>query len=203
MSHAPSQTPDRGYMGDRRRGASMGRASVDKRNPGYLAELRRDIAADESTIGQLLDGSFVPGWGATDRETGEYRFTPNFPTPELLAAHIERRQAAMQANKDELARLEMPVESPRIHLAGIRLDSGGYDQGGAYWGHSGWVWEAWTDDGAFYETGRVYSGIDERREAVERLRAAGIEWPSSAQIDRETAKGEIRESLGEMIRFYR
>lgn len=127
MTQQPSKQPDRGYMGDRARGASLGRASC------------------------------------------------------------------LQVDPDS---------APKIHLAEIRLDSGGYDPGGAYWGFGGWLWEAWTDDGAFYMTGRVYSGTDERKEACERLRAQGNEWPGSRAIDRETAKQEIREVIPN-ARFYR
>lgn len=49
---------------------------------------------------------------------------------------------------------EKPV---KMHLRRIRLDSGGYDPGGAYWGHGGWLWEAWSDDGETYLTGRAMS----------------------------------------------
>lgn len=127
MQLAPSTQQDRGYMGDRARGASLGRASC------------------------------------------------------------------LQVDPDS---------APKIHLAGIRLDSGGYDPGGAYWGVGGWLWEAWTDDGAFYMTGRVYSGTDERKEAVRRLIAQGEAMPSSRATDRETAKQEIREEIPN-ARFYR
>jgi hypothetical protein len=113
------------------------------------------------------------------------------------------RATKNQARLDALSPWQAECESqwPRVHIAGIRLDSGGYDSGGAYWGFGGWLWEAWTDDGAFYQTGRVTSG-DERREAVQRLQSAGKPC-RSRDIDRETAKQEIRESLGLTIRFYR
>ena len=45
----------------------------------------------------------------------------------------------------------------RIHLRKIRLDSGGYASGGAYWGIGGALYEAFTDDGAIYHTYRDYS----------------------------------------------
>lgn len=135
MTGAPSETPDRGYIGDRARGASLGRASR----------------------------------GA--------------------------------------------VESPgeRLHLRGIRLDSGGYDPGGAYWGHGGWLWEAWNDAGDIYLTGRAMHGSAERKATYQRLRDAGYagagELPRrpnlSAWIDRETAKDAVREIVGHDVRFYR
>ncbi len=121
----PSTTADSGYMGDRRRGASLGRAS-------------------------------------------------SLPTD---------------------------TDSPKLHLAQISLDSGGYDPGGAYWGHGGYLWEAWDDSGTIYLTGRVHLG-PERKAAVDALRAQGIEWPGSSRIDREAAKIQVRECVPE-ARFYR
>ena len=126
MTHAPSEAPDCGWMGDRARGASLGRASR----------------------------------GA--------------------------------------------VESPgeRLHLRAIRLDSSGYDPGGAYWGHGGWLWEAWNDAGDIYLTGRVMPGSAERAAAYQRLRDA--RRPNlSAWIDREAAKDAVREIVGHDVRFYR
>lgn len=35
----------------------------------------------------------------------------------------------------------------RCHLARVRLDSGGYDKGGAYWGRGQPLFCAWDDDG--------------------------------------------------------
>ena len=189
MTIAPSQTPDCGYMGDRRRGAGHGRASIDPH--ALIASLQRDIAdytrrADDHEADPQLDWHIWPA-GSDERAA--------------MIANARTGVAVDQARLDALQPWLSDDYAPRVHLAGIRLDSGGYDQGGAYWGHSGWLWEAWTDDGAYYETGRIWCG-DERRQALERLRAAGLAWPSTAQIDRETAKGEIRESLPG-VRFYR
>lgn len=102
------------------------------------------------------------------------------------------------------------VEQPgaKLHLARIRIDSGGYDRGGAYWGHGGWLWEAWDDAGEVYLTGRVYAGSEERKAMLRRMEAesqfpagAGHRWRDL--LDRETAKAEIREILGDDVRFYR
>lgn len=190
--NAPSQTPDRGYMGDRARGASLGRSSSDPH--ALIKRLQSEIAddtrrADEHEADPQLDWHIWPaGSDARADMIGAARL------------RATKNQACLDALSPWLADCES--QWPRVHLAGIRLDSGGYDQGGAYWGFSGWLWEAWTDDGAFYETGRVTGG-DERKAAVERLRAAGMQWPSTEQIDRETAKAAVRESMGELIRFYR
>lgn len=34
----------------------------------------------------------------------------------------------------------------KIHLAKVTLDSGGYDKGGAYWGHGETLWKAWDNE---------------------------------------------------------
>lgn len=42
----------------------------------------------------------------------------------------------------------LETEQPRfVRLFRVRLDSGGYDDGGAYWGHGGQLWCAIDDDG--------------------------------------------------------
>ena len=35
----------------------------------------------------------------------------------------------------------------KLHLRRVRLDSGGYDRGGAYWGHGEPLWCVWGDSG--------------------------------------------------------
>lgn len=37
-------------------------------------------------------------------------------------------------------------ESPKIRLQRIPLNAGGYDRGGAYWGHGAPIWWAWSDN---------------------------------------------------------
>ena len=42
----------------------------------------------------------------------------------------------------------LETSDPRtVRLFQVRLDSGGYDDGGAYWGHGGRLWCAIDDDG--------------------------------------------------------
>lgn len=78
-----------------------------------------------------------------------------------------------------------PADSPvLLHLRKIRLDSGGYDRGGAYWGHGGWLYEAWDNGGQVYITGRLEPQCDEKR-ALAR------------------AKANIREAFFPNARFYR
>lgn len=67
-------------------------------------------------------------------------------------------------------------ESPKVSLQRVRLDSGGYDNGGAYWGIGEPLWLAQTDGQEMYEF----------------FRAA----------NREAAKNYVRQSLPQ-ARFYR
>lgn len=46
--------------------------------------------------------------------------------------------------------------APRsVHLYRLRLDSGGYDSGGAYWGHGAPLYLAWADDDRLFQTVRA------------------------------------------------
>lgn len=45
----------------------------------------------------------------------------------------------------------------RVYLRRLRLDSGGYDEGGAYWGHGAPIYWAYALDGAFDITLRARS----------------------------------------------
>ena len=38
-----------------------------------------------------------------------------------------------------------PLTVKKLHLQRVRLDSGGYDPGGAYWGHGAPLFVAWCD----------------------------------------------------------
>ena len=38
----------------------------------------------------------------------------------------------------------------KVRLARVRIDSGGYDPGGAYWGIGQPLWCAWNDEGEVY-----------------------------------------------------
>ena len=133
-----STTPDRGYMGDIRRGASLGRATR------YGSEAHR----------------------------------------------------------------KNPV---LFHLRKIRLDSGGYDPSGAYWGHGGELYEAWDDGGEAYMTFRSYPS--DRSEAFAKRGGAPIGEPGYAEFSRrfprwwrdgsrEAAKDQVRK-IYPNARFYR
>ena len=45
----------------------------------------------------------------------------------------------------------------KFHLRRVYLDAGGYDPGGAYWGHGAPLYEAFTADGSEYMTLRAWS----------------------------------------------
>lgn len=49
------------------------------------------------------------------------------------------------------------VEPRALRLFAVRLDRGGYDDGGAYWGHGATLWCARTEDGEFFQTCRAGS----------------------------------------------
>lgn len=68
------------------------------------------------------------------------------------------------------------VEAGKIYLSRVRIDSGGYDSGGAYWGAGEPLWVASDQDG----NTRFFRAVS-----------------------RDAAKREIRETFGEDARFYR
>lgn len=63
----------------------------------------------------------------------------------------------------------------KVHLVRVKLDSGGYDKGGAYWGSGVSLWCAWNDDATVY------------------LRAHS----------RQAAKQSLIESAADTVTFYR
>jgi hypothetical protein len=50
----------------------------------------------------------------------------------------------------------LDVDAGKIYLRRVRLDSGGYDSGGAYWGLGAPLWEAMDQDG----NGRIFRARD-------------------------------------------
>lgn len=182
-----SLTPDRGWMGDRRRGASLGRADVNRRSADYIANLGKDIARLAETLASFAEG----------------RFSGNFESERQEAVHVASLNAKLAAMRDELALLERVKEQPpKFRMREIRLDSGGYDRGGAYWGRGGYLWEAFTDDGTLYMTGRVMMFSPERHAAKSRLAERGIDWPMPWQMYREAAKAKILADFPD-AKFYR
>ncbi len=58
------------------------------------------------------------------------------------------------------------LASEGVRLQRVRLDSGGYDQGGAYWGIGEPLWVAFDDEG-----GEEYIRSPSRKAAQDKLRA--------------------------------
>lgn len=172
-------TPDRGYMGDRARGAGMGRASRSR--GGRATVLRSEIALHERIRAQ---------WAADTR----------YPPSDSDMADIAGRIAAWRA---ELAAIEQAADiAPCFHLRRVRLNSGGYDSGGA-------LYEAFTDDGAEFMTLRVMAGdrtaAFERRTALPRGNPEREHFERSSWSDigtREAAKDLVRAEYPD-ARFYR
>jgi hypothetical protein len=60
-------------------------------------------------------------------------------------------QYGAQMGRSYTAEYSVPEDySGKLHIRRVRLDSGGYDKGGAYWGHDAPLWCIWGDseDGA-------------------------------------------------------
>lgn len=197
-------TPDRGYMGDRARGASLGRSNRD--STSTVRRLRADITATEQRIACYSEPSSAYLFSGTSRTQAEC---------------IAREQAELLELQKTLPAAERAAanDSPKFHLRRIRLDSGGYDQGGAYWGHGGYLFEAFTADGQEFMTLRIDRGdISAAFEARggQAAIAAGREQPKTragqhalkflyhwaAYGPRETAKDAVRAEYPG-ARFYR
>lgn len=48
------------------------------------------------------------------------------------------------------SRFNLDTDAGRIHLRRVPLNSGGYDAGGAYWGHGAPLWVAMDQDGTTF-----------------------------------------------------
>jgi hypothetical protein len=114
-----------------------------------------------------------------------------------------------------MGRADVPAEdaatTARFHLRKVRLDSGGYDTGGAYWGHGGELYEAWSDEADAYMTIRIWPA--DRTAAFKARGGVPIGEPGYAEFaakfprwsregSREAAKDAVREAYPN-ARFYR
>lgn len=61
----------------------------------------------------------------------------------------------------------------KFRLSRVHLDSGGYDSGGAYWGHGGPLYQAEADAQTLYDDGPVtwYLRAPDREHAKAQIRA--------------------------------
>ncbi|WP_426050364.1 hypothetical protein [Brevundimonas sp. SL161] len=137
-----------GYCGDWTRGAPMGRPSIAPESRS-LAELEGEFVAACQDLDRAMrlkenrpsDGWKASAWEAAARDAcdrrEEYRV--------LIKSHGERVAA-----------------SPKVTLRKVRLDSGGYDPEGAYWGHGEALYWAATDDGSLDMTLRASNRDDAR-----------------------------------------
>lgn len=48
----------------------------------------------------------------------------------------------------------------KVYVSRVRLDAGGYDSGGAYWGHGMPLYWAYTSDGSFSDFLRAFNRND-------------------------------------------
>jgi hypothetical protein len=62
---------------------------------------------------------------------------------------LARYEELLAPVREELEALEARAPDVRFHLRKVRLDAQGYDPGGAYWGTSGELFEAWNGAGDF------------------------------------------------------
>jgi hypothetical protein len=92
---------------------------------------------------------------------------------------LARYESLLAPAREELETLEARAADTRFHLRKVRLDSGGYDSGGAYWGHGGELFEAFNGAGDFM-TVRIWP--DDRTEAFERRGGVPIGEPGHAEF---------------------
>jgi hypothetical protein len=125
----------RGWMGDAKRGAALGRVNIlpDLRTP---AELRAAaIAADQHA-----------------RDADRLKAARRTPDTFAPAAWIEARDYFMAERDAALAAI--PAAEGRAHgavkitLQRVRLNSGGYDSCGSYWGRGAPLYWAASDTAA-------------------------------------------------------
>ncbi len=145
--HAPQ-----GYMGDWKRGAPLGRHSIQPESRS-LDELNSEFANACKWLSDAL------------------RLKENRPADGFKASCWEAAAAAARQEKEELRALiksaaERAAYAPKVTLQRIRLDTGGYDPQGAYWGIGQPLYWAATDDGKLDSTFRAR----DRAEAKEHVR---------------------------------
>ncbi|PZR89762.1 MAG: hypothetical protein DI537_20375 [Stutzerimonas stutzeri] len=137
-----SDNAPQGYMGDWSRGAPLGRATKAPESRS-LAELEAEFA------------------GACKWLSDALRLKEHRPSDGYKAVCWEAAASAAREKKEELRALiksagERAAYSPKVTLQRIRLDSGGFDPCGAYWGIGSPLYWAATDDGALDSTFRAY-----------------------------------------------
>lgn len=138
-----------GYMGDWRRGAPLGRASVTPQNKPCAAP---------GLISYRCASPY--GWimiGATDHDDAMREALRSSPHAERRNLQIWNGVEYVPATDEPAATVHNSVSySPKVTLQRVRLDSGGYDPCGAYWGCGEPLYWAATDDGELDTTFRAH-----------------------------------------------
>lgn len=144
-----------GYMGDPRRGAALGRPSItpDRRK---VAELDADATDNDA-------------WALEAERDRENRRTPDSFKAQYwdIAAESFRREAKRIREVLRPRAVAREAVTPKITLRQIRLDSGGYDSTGAYWGHHQRLYWAASDDGEYDTTMRAVDRADAKAQVRE------------------------------------
>lgn len=144
----------KGYMGDPKRGAAMGRQTIGP-DPRTIKELEADFIA------------------ACVQLDGALRLKENRPSDaykpsgwEASADSARREKETLRALIKEAQARSAPATAPKITLQRIRLDSGGYDPQGAYWGRGEPLYWAADESGEYDATFRA----DDREDAKDIVR---------------------------------
>lgn len=144
----------KGYMGDPRRGAAMGRSPKGDWTPSAeLADEYGALAVRLSDTLRLKDKRPADGWKAHAWETA--------------ANSIREEKRDLKVAYDKAVFRESAAYAPTVTLRRVRLDSQGYDSNGTYFGGGVIYWAA-TDDG---EHDRVFNA-DDRDDAKRQVLAA-------------------------------
>jgi hypothetical protein len=137
-----------GYMGDWKRGAPMGRPS---------------IAPDTRTVEQLqVAAAQLKSFARQAERDRENRKTPDGLKARYWfeAVHYFQEEAQATLALIPAAQARETNDRPKVTLRRVRLDSGGYDDCGAYWGQGEPLYWAATDDGRLDQTFRASDRAD-------------------------------------------
>ncbi|QPC91487.1 hypothetical protein [Mesorhizobium sp. INR15] len=132
-----------GYMGDWSRGAPLGRVST----------------LPETETAETLESSaqVMEAYANQAERRKEDRRPDGFKQSCWQQAAADYRNRAAEFRARIPAAKAMVAYAPKVTMQRIRLDSGGYDPAGAYWGIGSPLYWAATDDGQLDETFRASS----------------------------------------------
>ncbi|AXQ68563.1 hypothetical protein HOU00_gp113 [Caulobacter phage CcrPW] len=133
----------KGYMGDPRRGAAMGRPTYAPDAAGWTVEGLKTAAALEEDRARIAE------------EQRENRPGDGYKRQCWEAAAASFRKEAERLRSLIPAARAMLAASPKITLQRVRLDSGGYDRNGTYFGHDLPLYWAADESGDYDATFRA------------------------------------------------